>query len=93
MRKATLEFLNQLDAAAEARRQAILRAPDALEIAGRRYYLSADGADENDGRTPQTAWKTLARAGRAALQPGDGLLLRRGDVFRGQLRTRPGVTS
>ena len=92
MQKATPEFLSRLDAAAEARRQAILHSPDALEITGQRCYLSADGADENDGRTPQTAWKTLARAGRAALQPGDGLLLRRGDVFRGQLRTRPGVT-
>ena len=32
MQKATPEFLSRLDAAAEARRQAILHSPDALDI-------------------------------------------------------------
>ena len=91
MKKATAEFLEELDAAAEARRQAILSAEDALEVSGQTYYVSNDGDDAADGRTPETAWRTLARAGAAALRPGDGVRFRRGDLFRGQLIARPGV--
>ncbi len=42
------------------------------------YYLSALGADDSDGRSPETAWRTLERAN-AAVKPGDTVLLRRGD--------------
>lgn len=49
------------------------------------YYLSALGADDSDGRSPETAWRTIARAN-AAVRPGDTVLLRRGDVFYGQIR-------
>lgn len=92
MEQASHDFLNQLDLAAEKRRQDILHAADHLEISGQRYYLASDGSDDNDGLTPKTPWQTLAHASQAALEIGDVLLLRRGDVFRGQLRTRPGVT-
>ena len=92
MRQASEEFLRKLDEAAEKRRQAVLCAPDTLDIPGRRYYVSADGDDRNDGRTPETAWRSLQRAGDAALEPGDGVLFRRGDLFRGQLQTQPGVS-
>ena len=45
------------------------------------YYVSASGTDANAG-TLSAPWKTLARASRAVLHPGDVLLLRGGDVFR-----------
>ena len=92
MRQATADILKKLDEAAEKRRREILSAPDTLEVRGQRYYVSAEGDDGSDGRSPETAWRTLARAGGAALLPGDGVFFRRGDLFRGQLLTRPGVS-
>jgi hypothetical protein len=50
------------------------------------YYVSNAGADEREGKTPETAWQTLDRANSAALAPGDSVLFRRGDAWRGQLR-------
>jgi len=83
--------IQEMDALASARRQAILESADELVIPGQTYYVSADGSDENDGRTPETAWRSLQRVSQAALQVGDGVLFRRGDVFRGSVLTRPGV--
>ncbi len=50
------------------------------------YHVSNLGGDALDGKTPETAWKTLDRVNSAALAPGDSVLFRRGDVWRGQLR-------
>lgn len=56
------------------------------------YYVScSDGHDQADGRTPQTAWRTLARVNAAASQPGDMILFQRDDVWRGQLHPRSGA--
>ncbi len=74
------------------RRQTILNTADELVITGQTHYVSADGNDLWDGLTPETAWKTLARVSEAPLQPGDGVRFRRGDLFRGFVRTRPGVS-
>jgi hypothetical protein len=52
------------------------------------YYVSAQGDDANDGRSPQTAWRTLAKVANVSLHPGDSVLLRGGDVFMGPLKTR-----
>jgi len=54
------------------------------------YYLAANGNDANtpaQAQSPATPWQSLARlnAAMAQLQPGDQVLFRRGDVFRGQL--------
>lgn len=52
----------------------------------RDYYVSAQaGRDENDGRRPNRAWKTLDRAGQTPLLSGDRLLLRAGETFAGTL--------
>ncbi|MBR4961880.1 MAG: hypothetical protein IKY52_13370 [Clostridia bacterium] len=56
------------------------------------YYVSADGEDTADGMTPDTAWKTLERVNRAELLPGAFVCFRRGDLWRGQIRARTGVT-
>ncbi len=49
------------------------------------YYVSNQGADQNDGRSPESAWATLARVNKANLQPGDKVLFHRGHAWRGQL--------
>lgn len=92
MQIASPTFLKELDETAEKRRRAILRTTDELDVQGQRYYVSAEGDDANDGRSPEAAWKSLKRANEAELLPGDGVLFRRGDVFRGQLHTKSGVS-
>ena len=54
---------------------------------GTAYYVSADGNDNNDGLTPETAWQSAAKVGRESmaggvLQFGDAVFFRRGDIFR-----------
>ncbi len=56
---------------------------------GKAFYVSADGDDGNDGLTPETAWKTLAKVAyetcfseNKTVMPGDAIFFRRGDVFR-----------
>lgn len=63
--------------------------PDLIADAGattvRTYYVSPTGSDAASGTTALTPWRTLARASRATLRPGDRLLLRRSSTFRGAL--------
>ena len=92
MIRATEAFLQQLDALAAKRRDEIRSAPDNVRITGTTYFVSNDGCDENDGLTPQTSWKTLNKVSKAPLQKGDGVLFRRGDLFRGFVMACSGVT-
>lgn len=51
------------------------------------YYLDCSGGDDdNDGSTPDSAWRSLARVRQALLEPGDYLLLKRGCSWNGTLR-------
>ena len=49
------------------------------------YYLSPSGDDTADGRTPATAWRTLARLQAHAHAPGDTYLFQGGAIFTGAL--------
>ena len=90
--KATVEFLNELEMLAQTRKKEILSSRDTLEIKGKTYYVSNSGNDGSDGLSPETAWATLDKVSTAVLTEGDGVLFRRGDVFRGRVKTRSGVT-
>ena len=61
MATTTEEFLKKVDILAEQRRQEILHTKDTVTVPGTAYYVSNAGDDENDGRTPATAWKTSTR--------------------------------
>ena len=53
-------------------------------FAGQNFYISeTTGNDSNNGLTPQTAWKTLAKMNESwsLVNPGDSVLLKRGDTF------------
>ncbi|MFG2690858.1 right-handed parallel beta-helix repeat-containing protein [Streptomyces sp. NPDC048405] len=50
---------------------------------GTTYYVSPGGHDSADGTSADAAWRSLARADRARLQPGDRLLLEGGARFTG----------
>ncbi len=92
MIEATKAVLAQFDEIAEKRKQEILNAKDNIVIKGTTYYVSNAGDDKNDGKTPETAWKTLKKASEAELCEGDGVRFKRGDLFRGMVKTKPGVT-
>lgn len=49
------------------------------------HYVSPQGDDQNDGSSPGQAWRSLARAERVALEPGDRLLLEGGARFSGTI--------
>ena len=62
----------------------------ATAVAGEVRYLSAAGDDAADGRTPQSAWRTVEKLN-ADLPAGGTALLRRGDIFYGGLRLKAGT--
>ncbi len=92
MIKATKEFLEQTDALFESRKAEILNTKDTLKISGTAYYVSNSGDDNNDGLSYTSSWKTLKKVNEAELKYGDGVFFKRGDLFRGNLFAKPGVT-
>jgi hypothetical protein len=52
---------------------------------GTTYYVCNQGTDANDGKSPERSWRTLSRVNSFPLAPGDAVLFRRGDAWRGQL--------
>jgi len=50
------------------------------------YYVDAtNGSDANSGTAAENPWKSLARVNSALFQPGDSILLKRGEIWREQL--------
>ena len=92
MKIATNDFLDKIDALSEQRKQEIRNAPDKISISGKTYYVSNDGDDNNDGLSPLTPWKTLSKVSSAELEFGDGVRFKRGNIFRGSMMAKEGVT-
>ncbi len=80
-----------IDQKADAKLKEIEDYPDNVKVEGTTYYLAADGDNKADGLTPETARKDYVSV-RMDLKPGDAVLFRRGDIFRGQINLMPGVT-
>ncbi len=60
---------------------------------GQAYYISNNGDDAADGKTPETAIKSLANIGKLNLKAGDVVYFERGGIWRGQLTANvAGVT-
>lgn len=54
----------------------------ATDRVGTNYYFdAAEGSDSNDGRTPQTAFRTFAPLDSLTINPGDSILLKAGTTF------------
>ena len=87
-----LSDLSQFEQQSKQRKKEIRESVDQLSITGTTYYVSGNGDDANSGLSPQHAWKSLARVSSADLRRGDGVLFERGGLFRGMIRTRPGVS-
>jgi len=86
-----------VDTVANKMKQDILNSPNTAEIHGDKmtgtiYYISEkNGNDENDGKSPETAWKTFAGMNNMRF-PGKGttILLERGGLYRGTLTVGAG---
>lgn len=88
----TTELDEQILADADARRESILNSKTEVTYDGTAYYVSNEGNDNNDGLTPETAWASIVRVSNADLQSGDAVFFERGDIFRGYLWAKEGVT-
>ena len=77
---------------AEQKKQEILNSPTEIVksdkfIAGKTYtgtayYISAKGADFNNGLTPETPIKTIKQLNRTNLKKGDAVFFERGYIYR-----------
>lgn len=58
----------------------------ALPSAAMVYFVdSAEGNDLNDGKSPESAWRSLGKVNSAAIRAGDTVRFRRGGLWRGTL--------
>ncbi len=88
-------YLKELDTIVANRVTEIRNTPTAVQVTGTKYYVSPNGNDDADGKSPETAWKTLAKVVSASGQmvAGDGVFFERGGLWRESLGvTVPGVT-
>lgn len=79
---------------ADKRRRAIWDTTDRELVCERTFYLSEQhGDDQNDGRTPESAWKTIdcLTAHKEEILPQSAVLFERGGVYRGAFFARQGV--
>ncbi len=90
------QYVKDLDATSAERIAAIKNTPnlDISKITGQKYYISNNGNDENDGKTPETAWKTIGRMVKSSseLNPGDAVLFERGGLWRERFGAKSGIT-
>ena len=64
-----------------------------LPVHATEYYVAANGSDHNDGTSSSAPFKTISKLNTLVLKPGDKILFRRGDTFRGQLNIKQSGTS
>ncbi len=67
---------------ADDRRNTILNSESSVKITGTAYYVSNSGNDNNDGKTPKTAWATIAKVNSMSLRSGDGIFFERDGLWR-----------
>lgn len=67
---------------------------DPANVPSQMRFISADGDDSNDGKTPDTAWKTVSKLQKTSIASGTTVFFRRGDTFRftGSITTKNGCT-
>jgi hypothetical protein len=90
--KQTEAFLAQLNREAERLKNEIIQSADDVQPTGPTYYVSMEGDDSWSGRSPETPIKTISKLNSLPLNPGDFVLFRRGDLWRGNITALKGVT-
>jgi parallel beta-helix repeat protein len=62
---------------------------DNVVIDAQAFYIDAqDGNDSNDGKTPQSAWRTLAKVNNTTINAANKILFRVGQKWIGQLNIK-----
>ena len=90
--KQTDSFLVQLDKESELLKNKIIHSTSDLHPTGPAYYVSMEGNDSWSGLSPETPIKTINKLNSLPLKPGDFVLFRRGDLWRGNITALRGVT-
>jgi hypothetical protein len=62
------------------------------EGSGTIYYVANDGNDGNSGTSPDDAWQTIDKINSELFSPGDSILFKRNDHWRGHLIPQSGST-
>ena len=89
----TVKSLADVNVKADALKTAILNSQSEYTISGTTYYVSNSGNDNfNSGTSPSSPFKTLDKVNSLTLNKGDGVLFKRGDVWRGKINMKNGVT-
>ncbi len=57
------------------------------------YYVAENGDDSKDGKSPETAWKSLDKVNSTTFAPGDVIHFKGGNVWTGQLWPKGSGTS
>jgi hypothetical protein len=83
---------SQSDAEAAQMRECVRAAEDTVKASGTTYYVSNTGSDSNPGDSPSRAWASVEKVNRWNLRAGDAVLFHRGDIFRGTITARSGVS-
>ena len=90
---ATDEYLANIERLGDGLRDSIIYSTnDITECTGTKYYISNNGNDSNNGKSPETAWATLGKLKTVRLKAGDLVLLERGSMWRETLPCVNGVT-
>lgn len=89
--EATAKKIAEIDDAAAKLRASIKYSESDYLLFGTAYYVDPNGNDDNDGKTPETAWQSLTKVNAAPLKEGDVVLFKRGGQWRGQLRAKSGI--
>ncbi|MBR5307487.1 MAG: S-layer homology domain-containing protein [Clostridia bacterium] len=87
-------IVKEIDEISEKRRAEIRATATSVEVKGTKYYISNNGDDKNDGKSPEKAWKTIEKLekSKGLLKSGDGVFFERGGLWRGQFGSVAGVT-
>lgn len=87
------DYLKKLDELGDRLEEMIrYNTDDLTECSGTKYYVSNNGDDNADGKTPETAWATLDKSNSAVLKEGDMVLFERGGFWRGYISAKNGVS-
>ena len=73
------------DKLSEEKRISVINAPDTVKPNGETRYISYKGNDDNDGKTPATAWAT---AKPLVVEDCNTVLFERGGIYRGLLKIK-----
>jgi len=90
--KQTDAYLAQLNKRTEALKNMILNTASDVHVKGTIYYVSAEGNDAWNGLSTDKPFHSINKINTISLRPGDAVLFRRGDLFRGGVIARQGVT-